>query len=231
MIMGAYYLTFEREEVFVTDIGDVQHTEVREGKVAPLDLIEKLNSALQEGQKPAQYTKYDNFASEDEAMLAYDRGLIGMHTPIHVRVFKEKDGVMQHKTVVTTVGRIIYNGPIPQDLGFVDRSDPEKYFDYEIGFKVDKKKLGVIVDKCITHHGFTRSTEVLDAIKAMGFKYSTLGALTISISDMTVPERKKTLIRETEEKVMLRPTITRISSIDTIILKFIIFFLMIATSC
>ena len=202
MIMGAYYLTFEREEVFVTDIGDVQHTEVHEGKVAPLDLIEKLNSALQEGQKPAQYTKYDNFASEDEAMLAYDRGLIGMHTPIHVRVFKEKDGIMQHKTVVTTVGRIIYNGPIPQDLGFVDRSDPDKYFDYEIGFKVDKKKLGVIVDKCITHHGFTRSTEVLDAIKAMGFKYSTLGALTISISDMTVPERKKTLIRETEEKVI-----------------------------
>ena len=202
MIMGAYYLTFEREEVYITDIGDVVHTEVHEGKVAPLDLIEKLNAALPEGKKPAQYTKYDNFSSEEEAMLAFDRGLIGMHTPIHVRVFKEKDGVMQHRTVVTTVGRIIYNGPIPQDLGFVDRSDPEKYFDYEIGFKVDKKKLGTIVDKCITHHGFTRSTEVLDAIKAMGFKYSTLGALTISISDMTVPERKKTLITETEEKVI-----------------------------
>ena len=202
MIMGAYYLTYEREEVFVTDIGDVQHTEVREGKVAPLDLLEKLNAALPEGAKPAQYTKYDNFASEEEAMLAYDKGLIGMHTPIHVRVFKERDGVMQHKSVVTTVGRIIYNGPIPQDLGFVDRSDPDKFFDYEIGFKVDKKKLGIIVDKCITHHGFTRSTEVLDAIKAMGFKYSTLGALTISISDMTVPDRKKTLIKETEEKVI-----------------------------
>ena len=121
-------------------------------------------------------------SSEEEAMMAYENNLVGMHTPIHVRVFKEKDGVMQHKTVRTTVGRIIYNGPIPQDLGFVDRSDPEKFFDYEIGFKVDKKKLSSIVDRCIARHGFTRSTEVLDAIKAMGFKYATLGAITISIS-------------------------------------------------
>ena len=202
MIMGAYYLTYEREEVHITSMGDCFHTEMEVGKCAPLDLVEQLNANLQEGQKPIEYTSHDFFSSEEEAMMAFENNLIGMHSPIHVRVFKEKDGVMQQKTVRTTVGRIIYNGPIPQDLGFVDRSDPEKYFDYEIGFKVDKKKLSSIVDRCIARHGFTRSTEVLDAIKAMGFKYSTLGALTISISDMTVPEKKKILIRETEEKVV-----------------------------
>ena len=202
MIMGAYYLTYEREEVHITSMGDCVHMEMAVGKCAPLDLVEELNSRLSEGQKPIEYTKRDYFSSEDEAMMAYENGLVGMHTPIHVRVFKEKDGVMQHKTVRTTVGRIIYNGPIPQDLGFVDRSDPEKYFDYEIDFRVDKKKLGNIVDRCIARHGFTRSTEVLDAIKAMGFKYSTLGAITISISDMTVPEEKKILIKETEDKVV-----------------------------
>ena len=202
MILGAYYLTYERKEVYITSMGDAFHTEMAVGKCAPLDVVEKLNAALEEGQKPIEYTTFDYFSSEEEAMMAYENHRIGMHAPIHVRVFKEKDGVMQHKTVLTTVGRIIYNQPIPQDLGFVDRSDPEKYFDYEIGFKVDKKKLGNIVDRCITRHGFTKSTEVLDAIKAMGFKYSTLGALTISISDMTVPEKKKTLIKETEDKVI-----------------------------
>ena len=202
MIMGAYYLTYEREEVHITSMGDCFHTEMEAGKCAPLDLVEQLNSKLSEGQKPIEYTRHDFFSSEEEAMMAYENNLVGMHTPIHVRVFKEKGGVMQHKTVRTTVGRIIYNGPIPQDLGFVDRSDPEKFFDYEIGFKVDKKKLSSIVDRCIARHGFTRSTEVLDAIKAMGFKYATLGAITISISDMTVPEKKKILIKETEDKVV-----------------------------
>ena len=202
MIMGAYYLTYEREEVYVTDVGDSHSYQVVAEKIAPKDVVDEINAQMGEGERKIEYVQHDYFTNEDEAMLAYDKGLVGMHSPIHVRVFKEKDGVMQHKIVQTTVGRIIYNRPIPQDLGFVDRSDPEKFFDYEIGFKVDKKKLGTIVDKCITRHGFTRSTEVLDAIKAMGFKYSTLGALTISISDMTVPDRKKVLIKETENKVI-----------------------------
>ena len=202
MIMGAYYLTYERDEVYITSMGDCSHVEMAEGKCAPLDLIEKLNAALEEGQRPIEYTRSDYFSSEDEAMMAYENGLIGMHAPIHVRVSREVNGVLRTGTVKTTVGRIIYNGPIPQDLGFVDRSDPAKWLDYEIGFKVDKKMLSNIVDRCIARHGFTRSTEVLDAIKAMGFKYSTLGALTISISDMTVPEKKRSLIRETEEKVV-----------------------------
>ena len=113
MIMGAYYLTYEREEVYVTSMGDCVHTEIHEGACAPLDLIEAMNAALEEGKKPIEYTKSDWFSSEEEAMMAYEAGLVGMHAPIHVRVFKEKNGVRQGKVVKTTVGRIIYNGPIP----------------------------------------------------------------------------------------------------------------------
>ena len=142
------------------------------------------------------------FASPEEAIMAHTAGAVGIHAPIKVRVKKEIDGEVRAKIIETTVGRIIFNEPIPQDLGFVDRTDPEHMFDYEINFKIGKKQLGEIVDRCIAKHGFTRSTEVLDNIKALGFKYSTLGAITISISDMTVPEAKRTLINETEQKVI-----------------------------
>ena len=107
-----------------------------------------------------------------------------------------------HRLIRTTVGRIIFNEPIPQDLGYVDRSDPEHAFDHEIGFQVGKKQLGDIIDRCIQKYGFTISAEVLDNIKALGFKYSTQGAITISIADMTVPDAKKTLIEATENKVL-----------------------------
>ncbi|MBR5708168.1 MAG: DNA-directed RNA polymerase subunit beta' [Oscillospiraceae bacterium] len=142
------------------------------------------------------------FSSPNEALMAYDEGSLGIHAPIKVRVTKEIEGETRSALVETTVGRIIFNEPIPQDLGFVDRSVPGNEFLFEIDFKVDKKKLGEIVDKCISKHGFTVSTEVLDAIKAMGFKYSTKGAITISISDMTVPEKKKEIIAATEQKVI-----------------------------
>ena len=142
------------------------------------------------------------FSSPNEALMAYDEGSLGIHAPIRVRVTKELEGETRSALVETTVGRIIFNEPIPQDLGFVDRSVPGNEFLFEIDFKVDKKKLGEIVDKCISKHGFTVSTEVLDAIKAMGFKYSTKGAITISISDMTVPEKKKEIIAATEQKVI-----------------------------
>jgi DNA-directed RNA polymerase subunit beta' len=162
MILGAYYLTYEREE---------------------------------EGTDKA-------FFSPEEAIMAYNEGIVGIHSPIRVRVQREVDGELRSRIIKTTVGRIIFNEPIPQDLGFVDRTDPEHMFDYEISFKVGKKQLSEIVDRCIFKHGFTRSTEVLDKIKELGFKYSTLGAITISISDMTVPEAKRTLITETEQKVI-----------------------------
>jgi len=163
MILGSYYLTFQRDN------------EPGAGKY---------------------------FVSPNEALMAYQCGDVGIHAPIHVRITKEIDGVQQNKTISTTVGRIIFNEPLPQDLGFVNRSDPEHAFDYEIDFRTGKKELEKIIERCISRHGFTRSASVLDKIKALGFKYSTQGAITISISDMTVPDIKWTLIRQTEKKVI-----------------------------
>ena len=142
------------------------------------------------------------FSTPDEALLAHQNGDVGIHAPIRVRIEKEIGGETRSKIIETTVGRIIFNAPIPQDLGYVDRDDPEEQFNYELGFRVGKKELGQIIDRCIAKHGFARSAEVLDNIKALGFKHSTQGAITISISDMTVPEAKKTLIAATEKKVV-----------------------------
>ena len=142
------------------------------------------------------------FSTPEEALMAYQAGAVTLHSPIKVRVTKTIDGVEKYKTVETTVGRIIFNEPIPQDLGFVDRTDPEHAFDYEVGFRVDKKKLGEIIDRCIQKHGFTISAEVLDSIKAQGYKFSTRSGMTISIADMVVPEAKKAKIAETEKKVL-----------------------------
>ena len=142
------------------------------------------------------------FSTPEEALMAYQAGAVTLHSPIKVRVTKTIDGVEKYKTVETTVGRIIFNEPIPQDLGFVDRTDPEQAFDYEVGFRVDKKKLGEIIDRCIQKHGFTISAEVLDSIKAQGYKFSTRSGMTISIADMVVPEAKKEKIAETEKKVL-----------------------------
>ena len=142
------------------------------------------------------------FSTPEEALMAYQAGAVTLHSPIKVRVTKTIDGVEKYKTVETTVGRIIFNEPIPQDLGFVDRTDPEHAFDYEVGFRVDEKKLGEIIDRCIQKHGFTISAEVLDSIKAQGYKFSTRSGMTISIADMVVPEAKKEKIAETEKKVL-----------------------------
>ena len=111
-------------------------------------------------------------------------------------------GVEVQKTIITTVGRIIFNEPIPQDLGYVDRTDPEHAFDHEIGFQVGEKQLGDIIDRCIQKYGFTISAEVLDSIKALGYKYSTKGAITISVADMTVPSAKYEMIKATEKEVV-----------------------------
>ena len=142
------------------------------------------------------------FSSPDEAMLAYNEKVVGIHAPIKVRVEKEIDGVKQHKIIDATVGRLIFNEPLPQDLGFVDRTDPDKLFDLEVGFTTGKKQLGQIIDKCIRVHGFTIATETLDNLKALGYKYSTRGAITVSIADMTIPEKKYTLIADAEEKAV-----------------------------
>ena len=141
------------------------------------------------------------FKDFDEAMMAYANGLLGMHAPIKVRVSREINGVTHTGLIDATLGRLIFNAPIPQDLGFVDRSDPSKLLDLEIMFTTKKKQLGQIVDRTIRKHGPTIAAQVLDAIKANGFKYSTKASISISVSDMTVPAEKKTLIAEAEKKV------------------------------
>ena len=163
MILGSYYLTFQRDD------------ELGSGK---------------------------SFVSPNEVLMAYHCGDVGIHAPINVRVTKTVDGVERSKIITTTVGRIIFNEPLPQDLGFVDRTDPEHEFDYEVNFRTGKKELEKIIERCISKHGFTKSAEVLDNVKSLGFKYSTQGAITISISDMTVPDAKWMLIRQTEQKVI-----------------------------
>ena len=208
MILGSYYLTYLRlgkaekgaERVFVTDAGD---TGLPVGEVVDADEFVAANKAAKKnGGREAEYRPLHAYVTSAEAIMAYNSGAIGLHAPILVRIEKTVDGVPAHKLIRTTVGRIIFNEPIPQDLGYVDRSDPEHAFDHEISFQVGKKQLGDIIDRCIQKYGFTISAEVLDNIKALGFKYSTIGALTISIADMTVPDSKQTLIEATEKKVL-----------------------------
>ena len=141
------------------------------------------------------------FRNVDEALMAYNEGIVGIHAPIKVRLSKEVNGKTESAIVDATPGRLIFNERIPQDLGFVDRSDPSKKFDLEIMFTCGKKELGKIIDKCIRVHGFHITAEVLDSIKAMGYKYSTKGALTVAVADMLVPDGKDEMIRESEKKV------------------------------
>jgi len=148
--------------------------------------------------EPGEGHVYRDF---DEAMMAYENGLLGLHAPIKIRVSKEIDGVVHTGIIDATLGRLIFNKPLPQDLGFVDRSDPTKLLDLEIMFVTTKKELSEIVDRCIKMHGPTVTADVLDNIKAMGFKYSTRAAISISVADMTIPPEKYTLVKEAEQKV------------------------------
>ena len=208
MILGSYYLTMMRigsaekgaEKLVIDDPGD---SEFEAGSIADGDDIYKTNLKLKrDGKKLITYKPTLMYRDPAEAIMAYNEGCVGLHAPIRLRVTKTVDGVEVKKTIVTTVGRIIFNEPIPQDLGYVDRSDPEHAFDHEIGFQVGKKQLGDIIDRCIQKYGFTISAEVLDSIKALGYKYSTKGAITISVADMTVPSAKGELIKETENEVV-----------------------------
>ena len=141
------------------------------------------------------------FKDTDEALMAYQNGDLGLHAKVKIRMYKEIEGELQHKTIETTVGRVIYNQGIPQDLGYVDRTDPEHMFDLEIDFPVIKKNLGKIVEKVINKHGLSDAAEVLDYIKATGFKYSTKGAITVSVADVAVPEKKAEILAEADKKV------------------------------
>ena len=137
----------------------------------------------------------------DEAMMAYENGLLGLHAPIEIRMTKVINGVEKTGRVVGTLGRFIFNRPIPQDLGYVDRSKPENEFKLEIDFVTSSGKLSDIVDRCIRHHGFAVTAAVLDEIKAMGYKYSTRGSISISVADMTIPKEKYAIIAQSEKNV------------------------------
>lgn len=141
------------------------------------------------------------FGSIEEAIMAYDSGFVGLHAPIKVRLTKTVDGVKKSKIIDATVGRLIFNEAIPQDLGFINRSNPDNLFNLEVTFLVTKKELGRIIDKCIKVHGTTATAVVLDRIKALGFKYSTKGAITVSVSDMVIPNVKAKYISDTEDRI------------------------------
>ena len=141
------------------------------------------------------------FRDVDEATMAYDEGDITLHAKIKIRMTKEVNGEMVTKLVETTLGRVIFNNPIPQDLGFVDRTDPENAFKLEVDFLVKKGGLGKIIDKCIKVHGVTIAAEMLDKIKAQGFKYSTRSGITVAVCDAKIPESKKDLLAAAEEQV------------------------------
>ena len=217
MVLGSYYLTYERypdnDPALSYDTAADAAKALADGVLMENDRIwvrdeeagrwyrttPALCSQAKDG--PAQEV-YSVFSDDNEAQLAYAEGILELHEPIMVRRSAQIDGELRHKLVRTTVGRLLFNEGIPQDLDFVDRNDPEKVFEPEINFMCGKKQLSKIIDRCIAKHGFTRSAEVLDTIKARGYKFSTQGALTVAIADMTVPEEKKNLISTTEKEVV-----------------------------
>jgi DNA-directed RNA polymerase subunit beta' len=141
------------------------------------------------------------FKDEKEAVLAYDNHVVSLHAKIKVRRTIIIDGEKHSQIIDSTVGRIILNEVIPQDIGFVDRAPYENKFLYEISFLTDRKSLGRIINRCINRYGSTDTAVVLDNIKRLGFQFSTQGALTVSISDMVIPEAKKTFIAEADNTV------------------------------
>ncbi|MGX8684356.1 MAG: DNA-directed RNA polymerase subunit beta', partial [Lachnospiraceae bacterium] len=142
------------------------------------------------------------FHNMNEAILAYENHYITLHSRIKVRVSKNReDGEVVTGTIETTLGRLLFNEIIPQDLGFVDRSIPENFLLPEVDFLVKKKDLKKILQAIIDTHGTFKTAEVLDLIKAMGYKYSTVAAMTVSIADITVPPQKKDLLKRAQETV------------------------------
>ena len=182
MILGMYYLTLEREDLnakYENDLLDAEGNVIRNAG----DIIIKI------------------FKDEKEAILAYDNHEIALQEVISVRRMLEFDGVPETRMVRTTVGRIIFNEAIPQNLGYVDRTKDEDKFRYEIDFLVDKKGIGKIINRCINRCGSTETAAVLDKIKSLGYKFSTRAALTVSVSDMEIPKEKQEYLDEAEEKV------------------------------
>ena len=199
MVMGAYYLTIIRREdgKFYRWSGDRYYE-------------------CAEGDEGAEKYTANAYISENEVMMAYQTKFIHMQDEIYVRRTVKIDdakspynGQSVTGIVKTTVGRIIFNNQMPQDLGFVKRVKPEDYLKYEISYEflgdnvaVGKKQLGKIVERCFKTGGAPRAADVLDKIKTLGYKYSTVGAITTSVFDMHIPAAKQAIVKETEEKVL-----------------------------
>ncbi len=184
MILGMYYLTLEREDL---------------NKKYEADLVDANGNVIVEQGSPIIKV----FKDEKEAILAYDNHEIYLQEVIKVRRTLEFNGVPETRLVKTTVGRIIFNEAIPQNLGYVDRTNDEEKFRYEVDFLVDKKGVGKILNRCINRCGATETAAVLDKIKSLGYKFSTRAALTVSVSDMEIPKEKQQFLAEAEEQVEL----------------------------
>ena len=215
MVLGIYYLTMDKVPDFTKDGVETVSDKVYDSK-------EQLKAALDAGEihvdDMIHYQTHDEserevictpedilghfFSSTNQALLAYENGVISLHQAIRVhREAVTPDGEKVSGTIMTTLGRLIFNEIIPQDLGFVKREKPEDYLLLEIDFHVGKKYLKKILEKVINVHGATKTAEVLDDIKAMGYKYSTRAAMTVSISDMTVPPQKPQMIQDAQDTV------------------------------
>ena len=187
MVLGSYYLTTIIDKVYATD-------EIRNPGVF---------TSIADWEKAYEANPHDVkiYRSPDEALMAYQTGVLDLHEPILVRTTKTLNGKTYTGSIYTTIGINIFNNPIPQDLGFVDRSIPGNELIPEVGFQVGKKQLSKIIDKSIKKHGTTDTSEVLDAIKSQGYKYSTRAALTVAVCDATIPPNKKEVLAAAEEKV------------------------------
>ena len=141
------------------------------------------------------------FRDENEVLMAYAEHVITLHAPIKVRRTMTIDGVERTGLVDATAGRIIFNNPIPQNLGYVDRTDPEHWLEYEVSFRVTKKTLPEIISRCMTRNGTRKCAKMLDAIKAQGYKYSTLSAISVAVCDAVIPPQKQELIAEADKEI------------------------------
>ena len=230
MVLGIYYLTMEKfaelkpedaekaeikKEYLAEDesknLADLEK-DCKAGKVRLSDVVKmKVIKKMSKDKKEVFFKEIIGtarnflkplFKSENLAMLAYENGEITLHQKIRVKkTITTAEGKQVSGIIECTLGRLIFNEIIPQDLGFVDRSNEANLLEPEINFHVGKKGLKQILDKCINTHGATKTAEVLDDIKAMGYKFSTRGAISVSISDMTVPAAKKKILEDAQEVV------------------------------
>ncbi len=152
-------------------------------------------------EKPGEPGEGKAFRDVNEALMAYNEHDVSLHAAIRVKLTKDIGEKKVSKIINATVGRLIFNENIPQNLGYVNRTSSEKQFDLEINFIVGKKQLSDIIERCIKIHGTTTTSEVLDRIKALGYKYSTKAALTVAVSDATIPPAKKDILAKADEDV------------------------------